>query len=109
MVSAYFAAALRLLCSLHPSCLEETARTDRWVRWQGFSVRQQKKSTNAEVRRAIGSPLASVLLNTPGDSVTLHGTQVASLAARVISKWKEAVLAEQPSRKANKHRVTQNG
>lgn len=76
---------------------------------QGFSVRQQKKSANAEVRRAVGFPQTSVLLITPGFDATLHGMQVASLASRVISKWKEAVLAEQPSRKANRHHVTQPG
>ena len=66
----------------------------------------------AQMRR-YAAPLAFLQLlcssSKPGSSATLHGMQVASLATRVISKWKEAVLAEQPSRKANKHRVTQPG
>ena len=59
------------------------------------------------------APLASfavtMLLVIPKCHATPSGMQVASLASRVISKWKEVVLAEQPSRKANKRHITQPG
>lgn len=51
---------------------------------------------------ACWSPVKGALTN-------LSYPQVASLAARIVQKWKKVVLAEQPARKGHAHQTTQPG
>lgn len=110
VVCAWSAAALRLPGSLFRRCLRKSAQalsTGCHCRALAYGSRRRAHTQRCAAPLAFMRFLCSFII--PENTATLLGMQVASLASRVISKWKEAVLAEQPSRKASKHHVTQPG